>query len=148
MALSRTFGTVASVQRCPGHRQPMEPLAEATLIANVGIAGDRHAGAGKRRQVLLVESETLDEFGLAPGEIKENVTTLGFNLMSQPDGTLLQIGSTVRLELTGECEPCGRLDEILPGLQDMLAHRRGMLALVIAGGNVHPGDRITLVEST
>lgn len=146
MALSRTTGTIVSVQRCPGHRQPMEPLAAATFIADQGIVGDRHAIAGKRRQVLLIESETLDQVGITIGRVKENVTTSGINLMAQPDGRRLRLGAEVILELTGECEPCERLDEIWSGLREVMYHQRGMLARVIAGGEVRPGDPITVIE--
>lgn len=139
-----TDAVVLSVQRCPGIRQPMEPLDTATFEAGRGIAGDRHAGPGKSRQVLLIESETLDRFGLTAGIVKENVTTRGIALMPLPVGTRLRLGDAVLLELTGECEPCERMDEIMPGLQAELQQQRGMLARVLAGGAVRPGDRIVL----
>ncbi|MGB8648564.1 MAG: MOSC domain-containing protein [Anaerolineae bacterium] len=113
-------------------------------VVNLGLEGDRHAIPNASRQVLFVEQEVLDRFGLPAGAIKENVTTRGISLMSLAGGTRLKIGEAL-FELTKECEPCSRMDEIRMGLQEELDGQRGMLARVIQGGEVHVGDRIELI---
>lgn len=137
-------GTIISVQRCPGYRIPMESLATGKLIANLGLEGDRHARANKRRQILLIEQETLDEFALGIGDVKENFTTTGIELMGLPAGSRLRLGSDAILELTQACEPCQRMEELRPGLREMIRYRRGMLARVVSGGEVRVGDTIAL----
>ena len=68
----------------------MKPVAVAQAVADFGLEGDRHAKAGSRRQVLLVEKETLDALDLPPGIVRENITTQGANLMSLVPGRRLR----------------------------------------------------------
>ena len=140
-------GRVESVQVCPGHRQPMQPVAEAITLVGRGLAGDAHNRERGARQVLLQDVETLEAFGLPPGSIKENITTRGLPINRLPEGQRLQIGATVILQLTGVCEPCHRMDEIRPGLQTALEGRRGMLARVIQGGPIRQNDPIRLLPA-
>ena len=105
--------TVVNLQLCPGNRQPMAPVTSAHAIENLGLEGDRHAKADSKRQVLLIEAETLEKLGLRVGEVRENITTRGIALMELPIGTRLRIGEAV-LELTVECEPCKLMDELRP----------------------------------
>lgn len=135
---------VASVQLCPGHRQPMRAVPSATLQPG-GLYGDKHASAASRRQVLLVDKEALDALELQPGMIKENVTVEGLNVMSLPAGTRLRLGTDAVVELTSVCEPCFRMDEIRPGLKADLKGRRGMNSLVVAGGRIAVGDPIAVL---
>jgi MOSC domain-containing protein YiiM len=137
---------VASIQLCPGHRQPMQLVSTATLTSGVGIDGDKHAGAVSRRQVLIADKEALDKLGLKPGTIKENLTVTGLDVMDLPSGTRLAVGKGVVLELTSVCEPCFRMDEIRPGLKDELEGRRGMNSRVVTGGAIAVGDSITILE--
>ncbi|UCC49606.1 MAG: MOSC domain-containing protein [Gemmatimonadota bacterium] len=135
-------GVVTSLQICPGHGVPMQPVDPAVFTADLGLQGCRHARAGSRRQVLLIEEETLDRLGLEPGQVRENVTTRGIDLSPLPVDTRLIVGDDVELWITGPCQPCALLDEIRSGLQAELQGRRGVLAWVKRGGQVRVGDRI------
>ena len=138
--------TVVNLQLCPGNRLPMEPVTAAKAIENLGLAGDRHAKADSKRQVLLIEADTLEKLGLRAGDVRENITTRGIALMELPLGTRLRIGEAM-LELTVECEPCSLMDELRPGLRETLKGQRGMLARVTQSGTLSVGDLI-LVESS
>lgn len=131
-------GVVVAVHLCPGHRQPMQPVSQAQAREDYGLEGDRHARPGSRRQVLLVAEETLTALDLAPGQVKENITTRGIALQTLPAGQHLLVGTAV-LEVTGPCTPCSRMEEIRPGLQRALAGRRGVLARVVRSGMIWPG---------
>ena len=137
--------TVVNLQLCPGNHLPMEPVTSAKAIENLGLEGDRHAKADSKRQVLLIEAETLEKLGLRAGDVRENITTRGIALMELPLGTRLRIGEAM-LELTVECEPCNLMDQLRPGLKETLKGQRGMLACVAQSGTLSVGDAI-LVES-
>jgi MOSC domain-containing protein YiiM len=138
---------IVSIQLCTGHRQPMRSVTAAELISGLGLEGDKHAVAVSNRQVLLADQEALDEVGVAPGTIKENLTVEGLDVMGLPVGTRLRLGAGAVLEITGICEPCFRMDEIRMGLKDELEGRRGMVSRVIRGGTITVGDAITLEEA-
>jgi MOSC domain-containing protein YiiM len=138
--------TVVNLQLCPGNRLPMEPVTAAKAIENLGLAGDRHAKADSKRQVLLIEAETLEKLGLRAGDVRENITTRGIALMELPIGARLRIGEAM-LELTVQCVPCGLMDELRPGLRETLKGQRGMLARVTQSGTLSVGDAI-LIESS
>ncbi|NIR45975.1 MAG: MOSC domain-containing protein [Gemmatimonadetes bacterium] len=120
----------------------------ARFIADLGLEGCRHARAGSRRQVLLLEEETLEALGLAPGVVKENVTTRGIDLAGLPVDTRLRLGSEVELWITGPCRPCDLMDEIRDGLQEEIRGRRGVLAWVKHGGRVRVGDVVEVVPAS
>ena len=139
-------GKITSLRLCVGSRSPMQEVSSANLITGQGIQGDRHLkkdGSRSKRQVLLMDEETLKDFNLAAGEIRENITVSGINLTQFTDGERLSLGSSVILKITGECEPCSRMDEIRPGLQSLLDGKRGMLAYVESGGEIKIGDGIS-----
>ncbi len=140
-------GSIVSIQLCPGHRKPMTPVSTAEMVGNLGLKGDMHAIADSSRQVLLIEKETLDTLGLAPGDVKENITTAGIRLMELPSKTRIRLGADAMLEITKPCSPCHRMDEVRPGLLKEIAGRRGMLARVVAPGVVKKGDAVTVVQS-
>ena len=119
----------------------MEELHRAELVPGLGLAGCTHARSGGKRQVLLVDQETLDAMELKPGIIRENITTSGLNVNGLSRGERLRIGCAV-LEVTAVCTPCDQLEKIRPGLRRELYGRRGMLCRVIAGGLIQPGDSI------
>ena len=123
---------------------PSDPVQEANAISGMGLEGDRSCEKGNMRQVLLVDKETLDEFELKPGQIKENITTTGVDMSQTEPGQVFFIGDHVTMEIVGECEPCGKMNALQPGLLDKINHRRGMLALVINGGSFKVGDSIRL----
>jgi MOSC domain-containing protein YiiM len=130
-----------------GHRQPMKSVDEATAIADRGFAGCIHARPGGKRQVLLVDSETLARFSLTPGILRENITTVGLIADDLRRGQRIAIGGAV-LEVTIPCEPCYRMDEIRMGLQEALKDKRGVLFRVVQGGRISRGDKIEIVAST
>jgi MOSC domain-containing protein YiiM len=141
---------IISLQICVGHREPMNPVDSATFIEGFGIEGDRHAiksGARTVRQVLLMDEDTLEGFGLGIGQVRENVTIRGIDLHEVPAGQRLALGDDVVVEITQFCAPCERMDEVRPGLREELFEQRGMLATVISGGAVNVGDQIQVLES-
>ncbi|MCY3757444.1 MAG: MOSC domain-containing protein [Acidobacteria bacterium] len=138
-------GIIVSIQRSPGSRRPMQPVNPARVIRDFGLEEDRHARAGSERQILLIEEETLQAMNLSTGDVKENLTTRGIALTGLDNGSILQIGSEVRLRITKPCLPCSRMDEIRAGLQRELDGRRGMLARVESGGSISVGDPIRIL---
>ena len=142
-------GSVVSIQICVGHREPMKSVESADLVAGYGIEGDRHAtsrGPRTRRQVLLMDVETLGAFGLEGGQTRENVTTKGIDLHALPAGARVALGGEAVVEITGFCDPCGRMDELRDGLREAMVDRRGMLATVVEGGGVRVGDYARALE--
>jgi MOSC domain-containing protein YiiM len=137
-------GSIVSIQTCPGPRKAMQTLPEAELTPG-GIPGDRHFAPESARQLLLIEAETLGRLGLLPGEVKENVTVQGVDLVGLAPGTRVSLG-TAEVEITDECHPCTRMDEIRPGLMLDLEGRRGMLAKVVRAGRVRPGDAVQVLK--
>ncbi len=143
------------------------------LLAGRGVAGDAHMGETVRhrsrvtidpsapnlRQVHLIQAELHDElakagFALAPGQMGENITTRGIDLMALPTGTRLHIGDIAVVEVTGLRNPCGQLDTIQPGLMaatrqrgldGKLIRKAGIMGIVITGGGVRSGDAIRVI---
>lgn len=141
---------IISLQICVGHREPMNTVDSARFIEGFGIEGDRHAvksGARTVRQVLLMDEDTLEGFGLGIGQVRENVTVRGIDLHEVPAGQRLALGDDVVVEITQFCAPCERMEEVRPGLREELFEQRGMLATVISGGAVNVGDQIQVLES-
>ena len=135
------MGQVAHLFLASGSRRPMREVESATALQDAGLAGCRHARAGSQRQVLLVDTETLQAFELQPGQIKENIATIGLALDQLSLGQRLQAGEAL-LEVTGPCAPCSRMDEIRMGLRRELDGKRGTLCRVIRGGRIVKGDAI------
>jgi MOSC domain-containing protein YiiM len=124
----------------PVRRLRMEEVAIAEAVADLGFAGCMHARSGKR-QLLLVDRETLDAAGLVPGIIRENITTEGLNVNGLALGERLRIG-TALLQVSAVCTPCDQLEKVRPGLRREMYGRRGMLCRVLEGGTIHAGDAI------
>jgi len=135
--------TVVALHVCPAARAPMRPLERVRALEERGLEGDRNARSGGRRQVLLVEQEVLDSLGLAPGDIREQVTVRGLDLGRLAFGSRLQVGDAV-LEVTGPCAPCERMDELRPGLMEALEGRRGRFVRVVVPGSLAVGDAVTI----
>ncbi|MBN19233.1 MAG: hypothetical protein CL758_07175 [Chloroflexi bacterium] len=139
---------VYSIQICKSHRAPMQIVKQAKLISNLGIDQDIHSsnqGKKKKRQVLLMDIETLNSFDLPIGIIKENITTQGLNINELKLNQKIHIGESVILNVTGPCEPCPRMDEIRPGLMNDLDGQRGILTFVVNGGIIKTGDKIKII---
>ena len=124
----------------------MEQLDRATLLADFGLEGCAHARPGGKRQVLLVDRETLDAMDLSPGVIRENITTEGIDVNGLGVGERLRIGPAL-VEVSAVCTPCDQLEKVRPGLRRELYGRRGMLCKVLEGGAVQPGDAILRAPS-
>jgi MOSC domain-containing protein YiiM len=122
----------------------MRPLDRSELIDG-GIPGDSHFAPGSLRQLLLIESQTLTALDVEAGTVKENLTLEGVSLMDLPSGTRLEVGDA-ELEVTKECEPCSRMDEIREGLRTDLVGRRGMYAKVTRPGLVRRGDPVRVLD--
>ncbi|WP_276354457.1 MOSC domain-containing protein [Cohnella caldifontis] len=140
------------------------------LIEGIGAEGDAHAGKTVQhrsrvaadpsrpnlRQVHLIHSELFEELGtrgftVSAGQMGENITTRGIDLLALPAGTRLEIGNAAVVEITGLRNPCAQLDRFQPGLMSAvldrddngeLVRKAGVMGIVIAGGEVRPGDRI------
>jgi len=128
------------------HGQPVREFGETFAVANKGFKDCVHGRPGSSRQLLLMDVETLDEFGIAPGRAKENITTRGIKLERLSKGQRIRVGEAL-LEITKECEPCHQMDAIRQGLQDALRGRRGILCRVVESGQIRCGDPIEIIES-
>jgi MOSC domain-containing protein YiiM len=164
---------VDAVCRDATHRFSKIPATQITLVAGLGVEGDAHAGATVQhrsrvardptqpnlRQVHLVHRELLDllqgrGFRVGPGTIGENITTRGLDLLGLPVGARLRLGDTALLEVTGLRNPCYQLDGHQDGLMRAVLDRdangalvrlAGVMAIVIDGGTVRPGDPIAVL---
>jgi MOSC domain-containing protein YiiM len=167
------MASVIAVSRDSGHRFSKPNQLEIRLIAGHGIDGDAHAGvtvkhrsrvarnpaAPNLRQVHLLHVELFDElrdagFSVTPGEMGENITTQGIDLLKLPAGTRLQLGDTAIVEVTGLREPCIQIDRFQKGLMKAVVARdangaivrkAGVMSIVIAGGDVRAGDLIRIM---
>ncbi len=139
------MANVLHLFRALQRRLPMEEVAEVRALQDSGLEGCAHARTGSPRQVLLVDSETLELMELSPGIIRENITTRGINVNGLDEGQRLQVGAA-QLEISMVCTPCDMLEKIRPGLRREIRGRRGMLCRVIAGGMIRQGDRIERIS--
>ncbi len=122
----------------------MDACDRALALEGHGLDGCAHARAGTKRQVLFASKEHLDSVGVDAGRTRENFTVEGADVHEWPIGQRVRAGGAT-FEITMVCDPCERMDAIRPGLQQELVGRRGMLARVIATGEVSQGDEIELL---
>lgn len=139
------MGEVAHLFVAVVHRQPMREMEEVLAVVERGLAGCVHGRPRSRRQVLLMDLETLEQMGIPAGAVKENVTTRGLAVQGLKGGQRLRVGEAL-LQVAAPCEPCWRMDEIRQGLQQELRGRRGVLCRVIEGGRIRRGDRIEILD--
>ncbi len=142
--MSSTTGTITHLQLCAQRGAPMRVTDSARAIANLGLEGDSHAKRGSARQILLIDEETLNAFGLTAGRVRENITTRGIALKSLAEGTRIRVGGAL-LEITKHCLPCEFIEDIRPGLRAQMEGQRGMLARVIEDGEIRVGDAIEIL---
>jgi MOSC domain-containing protein YiiM len=161
---------VASVSLSPTHSFSKTLRASITLLEGLGVEGDAHCGATVKhrsrvaqdptqpnlRQVHLVQAELFEElaargFDVHAADIGENITTEGLDLLALPRDTLLYIGGSAVVRVTGLRNPCKQLDDFQPGLLAAVLERRpdgtlkrkaGVMGVVVAGGEVCTGDGI------
>ena len=163
-------GSVVAVSRSPRHRFSKASEEAIRLIPGIGVEGDAHAGEKVKhrsrarwnpslpnlRQVHLIHAELHDElrgigFEVRPGEMGENVTTRGIDLLGLPAGARLHLGGAAVVEVTGLRNPCVQLDRFQAGLmaacldrdaEGNLVRKAGVMAIVLSGGEVRPGDAV------
>lgn len=166
------MATVLAVARSPRHRFSKQTEPAITLVEGLGVEGDAHAGVTVRhrsrvarnpaqpnlRQVHLIHSELFAElaakgFTLAPGDMGENITTAGIDLLALPVGTILRLGEAAEIAITGLRNPCLQLDRFAPGLMAAtleqteagLVRKAGIMSTVRRGGTVRAGDAIEVI---
>lgn len=135
------IGTVLALTLRPARTLAPAPVASARAAAGAGLEGDLHADPRSPRQLLLAGAAVYRELALDAHALGENLL-LDLDTSPLVSGTILQIGPEVRLRLMFQCEACGQLDAVRPGLARVLGARRGMLARVIAGGALRVGDTV------
>ena len=135
---------IAAIWTSPAKRKAMTSRERAHAVEEQGLEGCAHARAGTKRQVLFASAHHLDELGVDYGAIKENFTVADDDVHRWPVGQRVQVGEA-EFEITMVCDPCERMEEIRPGLQQELDGRRGMLARVVRSGDVAVGDEVRLV---
>jgi MOSC domain-containing protein YiiM len=163
---------IVAVARSAEHRFSKELVPSIQLLAGFGVFGDAHAGATVKhrsrlkiqppqpnlRQLHLIHSELFDElepagFRVLPGEMGENVTTRGIDLLGLPRGTRLHLGKEAVVEVTGLRNPCVQIDRFQPGLMHAVIDRdaagqpvfkAGIMAIVVTDGEVRPGEPIAI----
>jgi MOSC domain-containing protein YiiM len=161
---------VVAVALRPGHHFSKTSAPVIRLLAGLGVEGDGHLGSTVQhrsrvardptqpnlRQVHLIHAELFDElrakgFDVKPADLGENITTAGLDLLALPTGTQLHLGATAVVEITGLRNPCLQIDHFQKGLMaatldkdanGILIRKAGVMAVVLAGGDVHPGDVI------
>jgi MOSC domain-containing protein YiiM len=164
------IGRVVAVCLRGGHHFSKTPGLSIRLLTGLGVAGDAHMGATVKhrsrvrkdptqpnlRQVHLIQAELFDELGakgfsVQPGDLGENVTTTGIDLLALPAGTRLHLGRTAVVEVTGLRNPCIQLDRFQQGLMAAtldkdaggnLIRKAGIMSVVLADGDVRPGDSV------
>ena len=164
-------GVVTAVSRSPEYTFTKPNLDSIRLLTGLGIEGDMHSGKTVKhrsrvakdpnqpnlRQVHLIHAELHDElraagFDVLAGQMGENVTTRGIDLLALPTGTRLRLGETAVVEVTGLRNPCTQLDHFQSGLmkavlgrdeQGNLIRKAGVMGIVLEDGEVRPGDPIS-----
>ncbi|MEQ9690591.1 MAG: MOSC domain-containing protein [Bauldia litoralis] len=163
---------VRAVSLSPAHTFSKPEAATIRLLAGLGVEGDAHCGETVKhrsrvardptqpnlRQVHLIHAELFDElrgrgFTVTAGVMGENVTTEGIDLLGLPVGARLALGETAVVEITGLRNPCHQLNDFRPGLMAAVLDRdaagnlvlkAGIMGVVVAGGDVRPGDAIAV----
>jgi MOSC domain-containing protein YiiM len=122
----------------------MDARERVRALQGHGLEGCAHARPGTKREVLFASTEHLQALGVEPGRIRENFTIEGADVHEWPVGQRVRIGEA-EFEITMVCDPCHKMDEIRPGLQEELDGKRGMLARVLQTGEVAAGDDVQLL---
>ena len=154
---------ITAVHLSAKHAFTKTPQPRITLLTGKGVEGDAHCGTLVQHlylvrkdptkpnlsQVHLLQQELLEEEKLQPGQLGENLTTQGLDLITLPTGTHLAI-CTALLEVTGLRSPCNQINRLRPGLMKSCfipktkQPRVGIMAIVLRGGIIHPDDPIQI----
>lgn len=161
---------VVAVHRSSVHAFSKDAEEAIHLIEGLGVEGDAHAGKTVQhrsrvrrdpsqpnlRQVHLMHAELFAElmelgFTVWPGNLGENITTEGLDLLALPCGTQLRFDGGALVEITGLRNPCAQIDGFQPGLMQAvldrdeagnLVRKAGVMGIVLASGTVQPGAGI------
>jgi MOSC domain-containing protein YiiM len=140
------MATVSGLFTSPAKGSGVSTAQErVTAVAGHGLEGCAHAGRSKR-QVLFASREHLDSVGVEPGAIRENLTIAGTDVQTWAVGQQVRVGGAL-FEITMVCDPCHKMDQLRPGLREELDDKRGMLAVVLKGGEIAVGDSVELVDA-
>jgi len=137
---------IVALHLTPRSRASLEHPARVEAVPGEGLAGNRHTRPGSRRQVLLMDAETLESLSLGPGDVREQVTVRGLDLNALATGARLRVGSAV-LEMAGPCAPCERMNEIRRGLMQVLEGCRGRFEDVVQAGAFAVGDALVVLDA-
>ena len=174
--MNEISASVLAVHRSSDHAFSKISVASIELVHGHGVRDDAHFGATVQhrsrvakdptqpnlRQVHLLHAELLDELGargfrIEPGQMGENITTRGLHLLGLAAGSLIRIGATAVVRVTGLRNPCGQIEAFRPGLlaavlertdAGEVIRRAGIMGIVEQGGWVRPGDPIVVSTST
>jgi hypothetical protein len=135
------IGRIESLALRPSLRAAPKRADSVRAIAHTGLSGDVYADPLSPRQLLLAGAGVYRTLALPAHALRDNLL-VDFDTAQLTSGTVLQVGRDVLLRLMFQCEACGHLDAHQPGLSARIGARRGMLARVIRGGVIRPGDRI------
>jgi MOSC domain-containing protein YiiM len=152
------------------HTFSKQSVDRIQLVEGLGVLGDSHAGATVQhrsrvrqdpnqpnlRQVHLIHGELIEELANAgytvrPGDLGENVTTAGVDLLGLPQDTLLHLGRTAVVRVTGLRDPCQQINDfadgllkqvLVPGPDGEVVRKAGVMGVVERGGMVYPDDPI------
>lgn len=152
-------GRLGGIARHDRPRGPIETLDHVEVTRTEGLHGDFRGavrpGRKPRRQVSLIEAESwaaaMKDLGLAgesllPWHVRRaNLLVEGLRLPREP-GAVIAIGASLRIEVTCECDPCSRMEEIAPGLKAALLPdwRGGVLGRVLEDGVIAIGDEVRI----
>ena len=165
-------GVVVAVHRSRDHTFSKPSVSSVLLIAGLGVEGDAHAGALVKhrsrvradpdqpnvRQVHLLHAELFDEltaigYQVSPGDLGENITTEGIDLLGLPAGAMLRLGQDALVAVTGLRNPCKQIDGFSSGLLENVLSRgpsgevvrkAGVMGVVVRSGNVSSGDPVRI----
>ena len=162
---------VIAVAQDRKHRFSKAVVPKIKLVEGLGVEGDAHCGETVKhrsrvgidpkqpnlRQVHLFQAELFEEFAkkgfsVVPADLGENITTRGIDLLTLPRGTVLRIGNTAEVEITGFRNPCAQIDTFMPGLlsavlirkSKQLIRRTGIMGVVRTSGVVSRGNTIKI----
>ncbi len=154
-------GRLGGIARHEKSRGPIETLDHVSVTCERGVEGNGRGriapGKSGRRQISLIEAESwaaaLAELSPAPDQElpwhvrRANLLVQGVSLPREP-GKVIAIGKSLRIEVTCECDPCFRMDEIQPGLKSALTPdwRGGVLGRVLTDGDIAVGDEVRIEE--
>jgi hypothetical protein len=141
------IGFVRALHLRPSRAQAPQAVDRALAIAGTGLDGDVHADPLSPRQVLLACADVYARHALPAHALRENLL-VDIDTCGLRSGTLLQVGAQARLWLTFQCEACARLNARQPGLSSRIGGHRGMLARVVCGGTIKPGDSIVQLNGS